>query len=405
MPRNHQNQSSSNSSVAQIFSPSSSETTEFKSLLNVPYYMPKVQKPRRNKSAFLLFSSEKRAMLKASGENLNSNQMMAKLAELWNNISCEERRRYDMEAIQEKKRYLQEMEAFKKINPFAADMHNKTRKNHIKKPCSAYGIFVKEATVDIKRENPGLLMADVLKIVSIRWKSLNEDEKLGYQEKANVEKCLAREKLEDYYANIDSPVKCNSKKAKQAGEVRKQVKMDTNWFVDVNPEVCKFSNNFYEEQNFDLSPQENFSFQTFETSTENNFFPSYNFYPEPIVFQLTNENAQELPTPVSEAQEYDLASTMKFVQEEFSIEDKEVHVQNVLERFNSTSPLFNGMFNLETDPLMHDAFDLFDRIPLGKDSYPSGLSGDELEDLSLTTNCSFPSLQETSSVNLLRALN
>jgi len=191
MSQDHQSQSPK--IATQVYSPLGQEE-EAKPLFKYSYDRYKSQKPRRNKSAFLLFSSEKRALLKANGENLNSNQMMGKLAELWNNLPPEERRRFDSEAIEEKKRYLQELEAFKKENPSIGGFHNKTKRNHIKKPCSAYGLFLKEATVHIKKEHPDLLMADVLKIVSERWKSLNEGEKQRYEERAKKEKNLSQAK-------------------------------------------------------------------------------------------------------------------------------------------------------------------------------------------------------------------
>jgi len=404
MPRKCQKQILFNNSPQVSFP--ITEEAEAKPLLIYPYSLLKVQKPRRNKSAFLLFSSEKRALLKASSENLNSNQMMAKLAELWNNISPEERRRYDMEAIEEKKRYLQELELFKKGNPFAGEVHNKTKKNHIKKPCSAYGIFVKEATVEIKKENPGLLMADVLKIVSQRWKNLSEDEKLQYQEKALQEKYIAREKLEQIMLeeqnalSAESPVK--QRKTKQLGETRKQIKKDANCFSEATQDtfsvipfdLCFDQQAFTEEV---YVPEENFDFNNFECPT-NFFVPSVSFYAEPEPKTAQVIETQPSLTSIPSIQECRLPSTFNFAMEDLTASNTEcTEVQNVLERFSSS------MFNSEPDSLKHDAFELVDRIPSEMPSN-SFSSYNDLEDFSLSATCSLPSRQQTLSSILLRVL-
>jgi len=165
------------------------------------YQKSKAKKPKRNKSAFILFSIEMRAKLKGDNQDqVNSNEMMVKLAELWKHLPKVERERYHTEAKDDKKRYLQELENFSKTHP-SESIHNKTKKNHIKKPCSAYAIFLKEMKKLIKSQSPELKMADVLKIVSEKWKNLPEKEKRIYQERAQIEKELTRVKLGENIIN------------------------------------------------------------------------------------------------------------------------------------------------------------------------------------------------------------
>lgn len=104
-------------------------------------------------------------------EKLNSNEMMVRLAELWKNLAENEKKKYHDQAEQEKVRYNTELTNFYQKNPFEV-IQNKTKKNHIKKPCSAYAIYLKETKVTIKQEHPNLKMADILKIVAERYNTL-----------------------------------------------------------------------------------------------------------------------------------------------------------------------------------------------------------------------------------------
>jgi hypothetical protein len=142
-----------------------------------------------------------RAKLKTDVQDqINSNEMMVKLAELWKQLPSEEKEAYNSQAKSDKMRYLQELDDFSKAHP-TETIHNKTKKNHIKKPCSSYAIFLKEMKNVIKDQTPNLKMADVLKIVSEKWKGLNEQEKAVYQERAQREKELVKAKLDENLQN------------------------------------------------------------------------------------------------------------------------------------------------------------------------------------------------------------
>jgi len=160
----------------------------------------KFKKPKRNKSAFILFSSETRKVLKAeSGGQINSNEMMVKLADLWRDLDSKDKEKYYQLADKDKERYLEELNVYLQNCPTGV-IKNKTKKNHIKKPCSSYAIFVKEMKEVIKGERPELKMADILKIIAERWKKLTDDEKAIYQEKSRIEKEVVKAKLDENFA-------------------------------------------------------------------------------------------------------------------------------------------------------------------------------------------------------------
>jgi len=160
----------------------------------------KFKKPKRNKSAFILFSSETRKIIKAqTGGQINSNEMMVKLADLWRDLNPKEKEKYYQQAEKDKERYLEELNIYLQNCPSGV-IKNKTKKNHIKKPCSSYAIFVKEMKEVIKGERPELKMADILKVIAERWKKLTDDEKAVYQEKSRIEKEVVKAKLDENFA-------------------------------------------------------------------------------------------------------------------------------------------------------------------------------------------------------------
>lgn len=201
----------------------------------------KKKKPKRNRSAFIIFSSETRAKLRS--ENLNSNEMMVKLAELWKSISESEKKMYYDLADQEKNRYMIDLNNFYLQNPNEV-IQNKTKKNHIKKPCSAYAIYLKETKKDIKNENPDLKMADILKVVAERWKKLSDDKRMEFQRKAQIEKEETQAKLsqqsgtEEYYFKKESPKKSSSSttSSKRSQKSMLDVKVESDFSLDQKTE-------------------------------------------------------------------------------------------------------------------------------------------------------------------------
>jgi len=168
--------------------------SKFKS--NLP--INKKKKPKRNRSAFIIFSSEMRAKIRSEQkEKLNSNEMMVKLANLWKELPDDEKKKYFDQAEKEKVRYLLELNDFYQNFPFEV-IQNKTKRNHVKKPCSAYALFLKEMKKTIKAQNPSLKMADVLKVVGEKWKSLSEEERAVYQDKAQAEKEMTKAKINEH---------------------------------------------------------------------------------------------------------------------------------------------------------------------------------------------------------------
>ena len=73
--------------------------------------------PKRNLSAFFLFSRDERGAIKKTHPEWSVGKIAQQLAEMWRNVSPPVRAKYDAEAGREKERYLREMAAFKASKP------------------------------------------------------------------------------------------------------------------------------------------------------------------------------------------------------------------------------------------------------------------------------------------------
>jgi len=179
----------SNTQINQSQMQSPTEFSKDSSLPNalleaISAYTDKRKKPKRNRSAFILFSIDIREKIKPKElDELNPNDKFVRIAQLWKEISEEERKVYEQRAKQEKERYTNELTDFCKI--FPSEPIQRPR-NHIKKPCNAYGYYLKDIKESIRKENPELRMCEVLRIVGERWKKLSPEDKIVFEERAEA---------------------------------------------------------------------------------------------------------------------------------------------------------------------------------------------------------------------------
>jgi hypothetical protein len=222
-------------SLSKVSSDAYDENFDFANKFKSNLPINKKKKPKRNRSAFIIFSSEMRAKIRSEQKDkLNSNEMMVKLATMWKELPEDEKKVYFDQAEKEKVRYLLELNDFYQTFPFEV-IQNKTKKNHVKKPCSAYALYLKEQKKVIKTHNPNLKMADILKVVGEKWKSLSEEERSVYQEKALAEKEMCKAKINEHMIkeiedNRKAPIpqkRVQNQKRIQKALLKEHVKIET----------------------------------------------------------------------------------------------------------------------------------------------------------------------------------
>jgi hypothetical protein len=152
------------------------------------------KKPKRNISAFIFFSKKVREELKAEHPEYSSNTALQYIAERWKCISPAEKEKYRKDAQLDKLRYVAQLNNYYISNDYH-QIQKQNQKKKVKKPCSAYAIFVKRNRQLLKSENSSLNMNAVLKLLGQRWKILPAEEKEYYNFQAGQEKESYRKKM------------------------------------------------------------------------------------------------------------------------------------------------------------------------------------------------------------------
>lgn len=60
--------------------------------------------------------------------------------------------------------------------------------NAPKRPLSTFFLFSQDERPKIKKDNPSLSVADIAKVIGERWRSIGDDKKRQYEERARQEK-------------------------------------------------------------------------------------------------------------------------------------------------------------------------------------------------------------------------
>jgi len=187
-------------------------------------YTDKRKKPKRNRSAFILFSIDIREKLKPKElEELNPNDKFVRIAQLWKELTDSERKVYEEKAKQEKERYTNELSDFCRI--FPSEPIQRPR-NHIKKPCNAYGYYLKEIKESIRKEKPELRMCEVLRIVGERWKKLSAEEKQRFEKQAEASRKIFKAEVSKQMEAVKKVKFSNGSSPVQKSPEAHQIDMD-----------------------------------------------------------------------------------------------------------------------------------------------------------------------------------
>ena len=195
----------------------------------VSFITTKHKKPKRNRSAFILFSIDARhkSHLGQNISELNPNDRLVRIAQLWKEARPEERQVYEQKAKQEKLQYTSKLSDFCQL--FPATIISKSR-NKTKRPCNAYGYFLKDVKDSIRSQNPGIGMCEVIKIIAERWKTLDPSKKIIYEARAKENQKTYHSEMKKQMTTVKAKkIKlnsgleaCNNKENKQENLMRNE---------------------------------------------------------------------------------------------------------------------------------------------------------------------------------------
>jgi hypothetical protein len=152
-------------------------------------------KPKRNMSAFFLYSNANRARVKEENEGVKFGQIAQILSREFKQITASERAKWDQKALEDKERYAREMENYVPPDDLEDDDDNgggKKRKkkdpNAPKRNMSAYFLYSNNIRPQVKIDNPEASFGEVAKIISRQYKQLTEKELSVFKKKAEEDK-------------------------------------------------------------------------------------------------------------------------------------------------------------------------------------------------------------------------
>jgi high mobility group protein B1 len=126
-------------------------------------------------SAYILFSNDARAKLNKSANPPAAKEMMSLLAAQWKALSAEDRKPWDAAAVKAKASYVPKATEKKaKKEPKVAGE---------KKAPNAYMRFTTAKRPQVNKENPGIKITEVSKVIGAMWAKLSPAEKEAWKTK------------------------------------------------------------------------------------------------------------------------------------------------------------------------------------------------------------------------------
>jgi len=231
---------------------------------------------------------------------------------------------------------------------------------------------LKKLLLKIKKDSPKLLMADVLKIVAQRWRSLSEKDRSKYQKEADREKELSKARLGQNLLkthNINIEALLQQAKVEKLEKPKKRVKRDISDSVSTNSNSYGLSTPSLLEESQDIFPiNNNFKCINFDASDDGFLSPlpvnNQSFQFEPIQVNTL----PQLPTSLEQTQEWNLPNTFTMFSGEATKENVGgCELPALPDNFRSASELY--MSNFGENAGLHKA-DSFTSLHLGT-SVPS----------------------------------
>eukprot|EP00586_Coscinodiscus_wailesii_P001229 CAMPEP_0172483828 /NCGR_PEP_ID=MMETSP1066-20121228/11009_1 /TAXON_ID=671091 /ORGANISM="Coscinodiscus wailesii, Strain CCMP2513" /LENGTH=422 /DNA_ID=CAMNT_0013247959 /DNA_START=24 /DNA_END=1292 /DNA_ORIENTATION=- len=183
-----------------------------------PKFKKAPQAPKRFKSAFMFFSSEKHPEIRKQLEEGESKDVpnVAKLvSQAWRNLSPEERAVWDKLAADDKRRY--EVEKSMYTGPWKVPACKRAKKDPDapKRPMSAFLAYAKANRSQGKAENPHLSNTELTKHLAEKWKLVSAEERSIYVEKEEEERGTYKKNIAEWRTNQENKLKAQRKEREQ----------------------------------------------------------------------------------------------------------------------------------------------------------------------------------------------
>jgi len=140
-------------------------------------------KPKRPLTAFMFFSKDVRATVKAEEPSLTFGEIGTAIAAKWAKVTPAEKKKYEAHAAKDKVRYETAMKSY--VPPAGSAAAKKAEKlAKPKRPTNAYQLFQKDEMPRIRAANAGVKQTGVLSLAAAEWRKLTAAEKKPWEARA-----------------------------------------------------------------------------------------------------------------------------------------------------------------------------------------------------------------------------
>jgi len=170
-------------------------------------------KPKRNLTAYFLYSTAVRAEVKKENPELSFGDLAKLIAKKFRSLDDKEKKKWGQKAEKDKIRYLEEMKSY--VAPVYSDSDNDTKSkkkkvkkvkdpNKPKRSMSAYFIYSVEKRAEAKQENPDASFGDLAKIIAKKFRELPDKDKKLWETKAAKDKIRYADEMKSYKEKNES---------------------------------------------------------------------------------------------------------------------------------------------------------------------------------------------------------
>jgi len=169
--------------------------------------------PKRPRSAYILYCTEKRSEVKAEHPDAKPAELMRIMGELWNSLAPTKKQEYTDKAKDDKARYNDQMKDYSAPEPESDEDERPSKRQKGKKgkkkrdpmepkrSPSAYLIYGQRVREKVKGEHPDAKSSEIMKIIGQMWQKLSEEEKKPYNDEAATAKAKYDVAKQEYKKN------------------------------------------------------------------------------------------------------------------------------------------------------------------------------------------------------------
>lgn len=148
--------------------------------------------PKKARSAYLYYTQEVRPTVSAANPGIGFGELTKLVAAQWAKLSDAQKKKYEKQATDDKKRYDTEMEGYVPPTEEELDAEEGKRKRKSPegptRPRTSYVYFTMDQRSKIQSEHPEMKFGEITKLLAEEWRGLNENQKGKYVEQAEADK-------------------------------------------------------------------------------------------------------------------------------------------------------------------------------------------------------------------------